>query len=164
MLARSQDQGSQGKTVKHRLPYDPNDHAILAPGRGFVDTVLAQEAITDDDTLVFAPTLTTRYQRSTLFLPRTESRVTIDTDLTWEDHNCRCLRLGRLAVVETKTSSTTSCVDRQLWARRYRPIQISKYATGLAALRPDLPATRWRRTLRRYFAAAEHPVAVNRAS
>jgi hypothetical protein len=56
-----------------------------------------------------------------------------------------------LAVVETKTRSAASEVDRLLWARGHRPTSISKYATGLAALRPELPATPWRRLLRRHF-------------
>ena len=42
-------------------------------------------------------------------------------------------------------------VDRLLWQRGTRPARISKYATGLAALRPDLPDVPWRRTLRRHF-------------
>jgi hypothetical protein len=32
---------------------------------------------------------------------------------------------------------------------------MSKYATGLAALRPDLPANRWSAVLRRHFATPE---------
>src|SRR5690606_23837111 len=80
------------------------------------------------------------------------SRVTIDTDLTWQDGH-RELSLSALAVVETKAGSAASEVDRLLWRAGHRPARISKYATALAALPPDLPATPWRRTLRRHFAA-----------
>ena len=59
-----------------------------------------------------------------------------------------------MAVVETKTGTTASYVDRLLRGDRYRPIRISKYATGLAALRPPLPATPWCRALRRRFLPA----------
>ncbi|MBT8226577.1 MAG: polyphosphate polymerase domain-containing protein [Dactylosporangium sp.] len=149
--------GARGNTVKSRLPYEPGNRATLTPGRWFVDTALATKLIPDSDALVFVPTLMTRYRRSTLFLPETTSRVTIDTDLTWEDADLRTLRLPHLAIVETKTGSTASHVDRLLWARGYRPTRISKYATGLAALRPNLPAMRWRRTLRRHFAPAGCP-------
>lgn len=144
--------GPRGHTVKHRLPYDAEHHTSLTPGRPFVDTVLTEHRVTGGAHLAFAPTLTTRYRRTTLFLPGTHSRVTIDTDLAWED-GTRQLLLPRRVVVETKTGSTASPVDRLLWQDRYRPVRISKYATGLAALRPHLPATPWRRTLRRDFSA-----------
>ncbi len=142
--------GARGSTVKNRLPYQPDQHAILEPGRQFVEAVLAQESIVLGGATTLVPTLVTRYRRSTLFLSATTSRVTIDTDLTWQDDGCP-MRLPGLAVVETKTGSTASCVDRMLWLRGYRPIRISKYATGLAALRPDLPSVPWRRTMRRHF-------------
>ena len=129
------------------------DHATLTPGRTFVDSVLARESIPGSADLEFAPVLRTLFQRSTLFLPETASRVTIDTELRWEDDRSR-LRLPGLAIVEPKTGSTASRVDRLLWTGGYRPTRISKYATGMAALRPDLSATRWRRTLRRYFVPA----------
>lgn len=146
--------GARGSTVKNRLPYEPDDHTALTPGRRFVDTVLSKEQITESDRLLFAPTLITRYRRSTLFLPATSSRVTIDTDLAWEVDDGRRLRLPNVAIVETKTGSVASCVDRLLWNRGHRPSRISKYATGLAALRPELPAVPWRRTLRRFFVQA----------
>jgi hypothetical protein len=98
----------------------------------------------------------TRYRRSTLYLPTTASRVTVDHDLEWEESRGRSLRLPGMVIVETKTGSTASRVDRLLWAHGCRPLRISKYATGLAALRPDLPAGLWRRTLRRHFADAVH--------
>lgn len=151
-------EGARGGTVKSRLPYQPDDHATVTPGRWFVDTVLANLAIANCADLAFAPTLVTRYRRSTLYLPSSASRVTIDVDLVWEA-NDRRLRLPDLAVVETKTGSAASHVDRLLWARGHRPASISKYATGLAALWPDLPAAPWRRTLRRHFPPAGPPAA-----
>jgi hypothetical protein len=32
-----------------------------------------------------------------------------------------------------------------------RPVSVSKYCVGVAALHPELPSNPWRRTLRRYF-------------
>jgi hypothetical protein len=144
--------GARGSTVKDRLPYQLDNHTTLAPGRDFVETILAEKATAPRDAASFTPTLTTRYRRSTLFLPATDSRVTIDTDLEWEDET-HMMYLPGLAIIETKTGSTASCVDRLLWSHHRRPIRLSKYATCLAALRPDLPATRWRRTLSRHFTA-----------
>ncbi|WP_051722692.1 polyphosphate polymerase domain-containing protein [Streptomyces albus] len=145
--------GSRDNTVKARLPYAPDEYDTLVPGRRFVDTTLAGNRIEGSHRFTFVPTLTTRYHRATLYLPGTNSRVTIDTGLTWQDGDQE-LRLPHMAIVETKTGSTASPADRLLWQNKYRPSRISKYATGLAALRPYLPATPWRRTLRREFHGA----------
>ena len=87
----------------------------------------------------------------TLFIPSSVSRATIDTDLAWQLHGGERVTLAHLAIVETKSGSTASSVDRLLWARGHRPSAISKYATGLAALTPDLPSNKWAPILRNYF-------------
>ena len=100
------------------------------------------------------PVLTTLYERTTLFLPGVGSRVTVDAGLTWVllDGTARTVP-GRV-VVETKAARAAACeVDRLLWSLGHRPRPMSKYGTGLAALRPDLPANRWQPTLRRLFPA-----------
>jgi hypothetical protein len=56
-----------------------------------------------------------------------------------------------MAIVETKSGHHASAVDRLLWAHGHRPATISKYATGLAAMRPDLAANKWGRVLTRDF-------------
>ena len=98
----------------------------------------------------FAPTLRTRYLRVTLLLPASDSRVTVDTALHFNADG-RDLHLPATAVVETKTGSAASSADRLLWQWGHRPVAISKYATGLAAIRTDLPAAPWHRVLRRHF-------------
>lgn len=142
--------GPRGSTVKHRVPHAPQDNAMLHSGRRFVDDVLAGQRIAVEERAEFAPTLTTQYRRSTLFLPASGSRVTIDTDLCWCD-GPHALDLPGLAVVETKSRAQPSSLDRRLWRRGHRPTRISKYATGLAALRTDLPAAPWRRFLRQHL-------------
>ena len=57
-------------------------------------------------------------------------------------------------IVETKAGRAGSGADRLLWSLRHRPCPVSKYGTGLAALRPDLPANRWLPVLRRHFPTA----------
>ena len=142
--------GARGSITKHRLPYHPADCHTVRPGWSFVEEALARESIAPDTTGSLDPVLITHYQRTTLLLPESASRVTIDTALSWR-HNGTALRLSGLAVIETKTASAASPVDRMLWQRGVRPARISKYATGLAALRLDLPDAPWRRTLRRHF-------------
>ena len=122
------------------------------------------------------PVLATTYERTTLHLPDAEARATIDTALTWQRLTPgartraaavtagapQALRPARLtaalndgepvavadvAVVETKNPATPSPADRALWDAGHRPTRISKYATGMALLHPELPANRWYRTL-----------------
>ena len=57
------------------------------------------------------------------------------------------VEVSGVAVVETKNPATPSPADRTLWDAGYRPVRISKYATGMALLHPELPANRWYRTL-----------------
>ncbi|MEO3813030.1 polyphosphate polymerase domain-containing protein [Sphaerisporangium sp. B11E5] len=147
--------GARGSVTKHRLPYHPQDCETVHPGRDFVDEALARESFGPTAAGPLDPILVTEYHRATLLLG-TASRVTIDTGLTWW-YAGSTLRLSGLAVVETKTASAATPVDRMLWRTGLRPARISKYATGLAALRLDLPDAPWRRTLRRHFRGAASP-------
>ncbi|MEV6304334.1 polyphosphate polymerase domain-containing protein [Actinoplanes sp. NPDC051861] len=162
--------GPRGSTVKYRAPHVPGQD----PAGEFLDDVFARHGVTATDHAGLAPTLRTAYLRFALLLPG-DSRVTVDTDLRWTavwssaliqtrtPHGIgvgvggdggRELWLPGVAIVETKTGSTASGADRRLWHRGHRPVAISKYATGLAALRADLPAAPWRRVLRKHFTAA----------
>lgn len=136
--------GQRGGTVKDRLPYDPAAHDDVTPGHWFVERVLGSS-------FPLTPVLSTTYRRATLHVFADDSRVTIDTALSWADASGSELRRTGIAIVETKTRAAASPVDRLLWTMGRRPVRLSKYATGLAALRPELPATPWRRTLRRFF-------------
>lgn len=140
--------GPRGRTVKQRIAHpDPEAAALTVEGSAFVAQVIGAGR-----TRALRPVLTTAYRRSTLLLPTGDARVTVDVDLGWTSiatgHD---LNRSRLAIVETKTGSTPSAVDRQLWAAGHRPLRISKYGVGMAALHPDLPDLKWRRTLARHI-------------
>jgi hypothetical protein len=140
----------RSRTVKHRHPYHLAHRTDLTDtGRRFVASIAQAEADADH----LRPTLTTAYRRATLVLPGTggEARVTIDVELTWERPDGRGTGIGHLALVETKTLGKPCPVDRTLWRLGHRPLTISKYCTGLAALTPDLPANKWNRVLRQHF-------------
>ncbi|WP_309134780.1 polyphosphate polymerase domain-containing protein [Cellulomonas sp.] len=142
--------GPRGTTVKERVAHPIGHRDDVTPGREFVAATLVARGLAALGDVPLAPVLVTRYARATLLLPATASRLTVDVGLTWDDGRAP-LHLRRLAVVETKSGSTASTADRLLWAHGHRPVRISKYATGLAALRPELPATRWNRTLHRHL-------------
>jgi hypothetical protein len=145
--------GRRGSTVKYREPHEPGQQHTVDAGRAFVDDVFTRHGLPAACRAALIPTLRTEYLRCTLLLPGNDSRVTLDTALRWrtDDHE---LRLPLTTIVETKTGSAACSADRQLWRRGHRPVALSKYATGLAALRADLPAAPWHRVLSRHFTVA----------
>lgn len=150
-------------TVKQRISHHDAELAPLtSEGLRFVDECLEQARVTDATGISagdLAPVLVTSYRRSTLFLPESTSRVTIDTALGWTSLNGAGLDLDRpgLAIVETKTGSTPSAVDRLLWSHGHRPAQVSKYGVGMAVLEPDLPRLKWHRVLDQRLHVARGP-------
>jgi hypothetical protein len=138
--------GARGATVKERIPDAPGSAA-------FVDDVLRRSGIGGVGAGDLRPSLHTAYRRSTLHLPSTGARVTIDTELAWALPGRSGAALGGIAIVETKAGTAACAADRRLWRSGHRPNRISKYGTGLAALRGDLPDNRWCPVLRRHFSA-----------
>ncbi|MDY0911875.1 polyphosphate polymerase domain-containing protein [Rathayibacter festucae] len=145
--------GARSSTVKERIDYRPEERAVLtAEGLAYVDETLAATGIALDSATL-GPVLSTEYARTTLFLPGSATRATIDTRLLWRLHGPagRTLERPAVVVVETKSAARASEVDRALWAAGHRPTSLSKYGTGMAAFRADLPANKWNRTLHRHF-------------
>ncbi|WP_111466999.1 polyphosphate polymerase domain-containing protein [Microbacterium suaedae] len=144
--------GSRGTTVKERIPH-PTDAVERLTPEGRSHAAEAISALGLEETLVddLVPTLHTGYRRMTLLLSD-GARATVDSDLEWADTWGGHLTRPGLVVVETKSSSRASVVDHLLWRAGIRPSSVSKFATGLAALRPDLPSNKWSRVLRTHFA------------
>ncbi|MCB0975482.1 MAG: VTC domain-containing protein [Actinobacteria bacterium] len=161
-----------------RSPSSPNcSKAHLRHVRRFAADVNESASAAD----ALQPSFVTTYRRATLLLPQSSVRVTIDAhylgvagclgvggSLSVDRslgfggnlgvggnpefaHQPASTHLGGEIIVETKSAGRPSAVDRALWQARCRPTRISKYTTGLAALRPDLPSNRWHRTLDRHF-------------
>ena len=132
---------------------DRIEHPTAAPdrltpdGRDYIDSTLAESGIGTVDPTSLLAMMKTSYTRTTLFLPSPESRATVDLDLAWTATGGATIRTPALAVVETKSGSTPSAVDHILWRHGHRPVNMSKYGIGMAALRPDLPQNKWRRVL-----------------
>jgi hypothetical protein len=141
---------ARGRTTKVRVPYDPADEHRLTPtGRAFVDEHVCPAA----PLAPLLPTLTTEYHRVTL-LDRTRSvRLTLDAGVVCRSTDGREVRLADAVVVETKSTGAPTAADRLLWRTGTRPVAISKYAVGMAALDPSLPANRWNRVLTRWVDA-----------
>ena len=170
--------GPRGATVKRRVQCPPLDAGRLtASGRDFIASRLADDVAPPERARRLAqalePVLITRYERTTLHLPEESARLTLDTRLAWiglpprgapaagrtgsAGAGCRHVPVraaGALAIVETKTPAAPSAADRWLWAAGHRPAVISKYATGMALLHPELPANKWHHILTHELAAA----------
>lgn len=149
--------GGRSLTVKDRFEVDAATAGeFTAEAAGYAADVLDSAGIAAPPLAAMAPTLTTRYRRTTLLLPaepgRDESRATIDRELEWLDeggHGAfrQRMSLPRTVIVETKSGSRAGALDRALWRHGHRPSSVSKYGTGLAALRPELPHAKWHRVL-----------------
>lgn len=141
----------RGQTVKQRIDHDATaPHELDRAAVAFTEEVLGRAARAEQGGWAqrLAPTLVTRYRRTTLVDATVPMRVTVDTDLVCTTGESQ-VGLEGLAVVEVKSGGRPTPADRWLWAHGHREVSISKYAVGLAALHPGLPANRWNRTLAR---------------
>ena len=136
-------------TMKQRIEH-PDAHQLdgLTPAGGsFVAALLGPRVAASVE-----PVLDTVYRRTTLFLPASSSRTTIDVDLRWTSLiDGTELQRPAVAVIETKTGSTPSAVDRLMWSHGHRPVRISKFGVGMAALDPRLPRLKWHRAMGRHL-------------
>ncbi|MCR2824860.1 polyphosphate polymerase domain-containing protein [Microbacterium sp. zg.Y909] len=151
--------GGRSATVKDRVPVTGT--TLDAAAVTAAAEMLTEAGIPDARRLAesLQPVLATAYRRATLLLPPEHdagpSRGTVDVELTWRDMqqpgDSGTLTLPTTAIVETKSGCRAGALDRALWRHGHRPASVSKYGTGLAALRPGLPCNKWHRTLTRHF-------------
>lgn len=147
-------------TVKERLACDVTE--TLSPaGLRYIEERLACAGVEEVRVQTLAPAIHTSYHRSTLLPADGNCRVTFDSDLRFstvtDDGGERILDLPSIAIVETKTVGHASSVDRLLWSLGVRPVAVSKFATGLAALHPEFPRTRWARLIRTRLTPSDIP-------
>jgi hypothetical protein len=135
----------RGRTVKVRREHPIASRERLdAAARAFAGRCQMIGA----SSAVLAPALLTRYVRATLCIGPAAGRVTLDTDLEARTPDGRVASLPGMVIIETKSAGPPSEADRVLWSLGARPVRVSKFCTGLAAMRPELPANRWGRALR----------------
>lgn len=148
--------GPRGTTVKERLPHPaPTGSRLDTLGSAYVAQRLRAAAIDRIASSELMPALVTSYRRATLVGPGGSGtvRATVDTDLQWHlpGPGFASARLAGLAVIETKGGPAPSAFDRALWRLGHRPVRISKYGTGLAVLRDDLPELKWHNVIHRHL-------------
>ncbi len=148
--------GARSATVKDRIAYAVDDRRRLTEeARAYAADALDAIGVASRRADELGIRLTTRYRRATFVSADGSARSTVDTDLEWRDAGA-VLAAPAMAIIETKSGAAASAFDRALWRAGLRPVAISKYATGLAALHPELPRNKWARVLRGPFALAEN--------
>jgi VTC domain len=143
--------GARGETVKQRVPHPAEYRAELTEeALAHLGTTLCQ-AYHQGLPPGLRPTLATTYRRTT-FVSRTgEARLTCDVGLVCLDARHEVRDLGAHVLVESKSSGRGSAPERILRELGMRPVSVSKYCVGVAALHPELPSNPWHQTLQRYF-------------
>ncbi len=145
--------GARQSTVKERIPVAFDDRDRLGvEGRAYAAEGLAAIGLPPGLADRLEPVLVTCYRRTTLVADG--ARATVDTELRWTDPAGPAVRTPGLVVVETKSGGQPSAFERALLALGNRPVSISKFGVGMAALHPDLPSNRWSRVLGRHFSTA----------
>lgn len=142
--------GGRGETIKHRLPWQPEDlERIHGGGVDFVAAHLGTRVCVDD----LEPVLRSCYRRTTLVDQGSSLRLTCDVELRYMGFGRVVAVPGGRVLVETKSRTGRSEADRLLHRYGVRDLSVSKYCAGVALLR-DLPANRWHRAVHRYLRPA----------
>lgn len=137
----------RGQSVKRRLPEDfslaPN---LTMKGAQFVNEVLGREGLA----ATLTSTLQTSYERISVVDVENGVRLTADLGV-----KCQSV-VGKEAlikgvVIETKSLRGPGPIDRALWRRGHRPVRLSKYATGMAAVHIELSRNKWHQTINQHF-------------
>ncbi len=96
--------------------------------------------------------LSTDYSRVTLVDRSGSARLTCDTGLVCGDGRRTLAARRDRVLLESKSADGSATADRILRRLGVRPVSVSKYCLGVAALH-GVTANRWQPVLRRYFPA-----------
>lgn len=140
--------GRRGATVKHRRA-QPVTHAHeLSPQNvEFTAQVLATEY--GEPLPALHPVMHNAYRRATFVNAASGERVTCDVELQYANA-ATAVHGPDMVIVETKSADGHGAADRALAELGIRPVSMSKYCLGVAALHPELPANKWARLLTRH--------------
>lgn len=140
--------GCRDETIKTRMPCSDSDVDQLGPEYAlFIREVLEGSV----DVAALSPKVSTSYRRLNLLERNTNSRVTVDVNLAFENMVGLVQRFDSIVIIETKSPCAPTEIDRALWARGVRPTRISKFGIAMALMNDGLAANRWNRVLRSHF-------------
>jgi hypothetical protein len=134
--------------MKARMPYRVEDRDTLTEeAKVFLRNVLLEQYQATPPAL--RQITTVRFTRTTLVDFEDGTRPTLDVDLSWT-HAGETVHGQGHVLVETKSASRDSTIDRMLRCLGARPIEMSKYTLAIGVFYPAIPANPWHRALRRY--------------
>jgi len=155
--------GISGKTLKVRQPHSASRHDVLdASDRRFIEGSVAQTYAG----LVVPPLeneLTTDFHRVTLVDRVAGMRITLDHNLTVSGRGKVVELSAGHVLAEFKSAQRRVATQRMGRHLGLRPVSVSKYCLGVAALRPDVSCNRWLPTLRRLTATRDLPIGLSQA-
>lgn len=127
--------GKRGMTVKHRLPYDPEQlEALSAEAFGFAKATYSGHYGKPFE-YDLKRALDLRYKRITLVAKSGGERMTIDTDLQFWSGDKSIKVSSDIFIVETKSELGRGIADLSFRKVHERPTKrCSKYCVGMAAL------------------------------
>ncbi len=154
--------GPRGTTVKertgHPLSREEDPDVLSGADLVWLESVLARVGQSAGTAASLTPVLRGSYSRTAMLMPDEGGRATVDSHLVWRtvpgtacEGQESVLSRPDLVIIETKSGSSPSHLDRLLWSAGHRPVRLSKFATALAVLDPSLPSNRWVRVMRERF-------------
>lgn len=142
--------GQRGMTLKHRLPYDPDNLEALTPEAFEFARTTYSNQYNKPFEYDLRRALDVRYQRITLVAKSGGERMTIDAKLHFGTADKTLDATSDVFIVETKSALGRGFADKCLRRVHARPTgKCSKYCIGMAALGE---VSRWNRfmpTMRR---------------
>jgi hypothetical protein len=143
--------GARGATVKDRIKHPIADRAVLTDQ---AHEFLAQTLHRSYGQPVppgLQPMLINLYRRTTFASPVEGSRLTCDVALSCHTPHASMNDSGTHVLVESKSADGVGDADMMLLHLGVRPVSVSKYGLGIAALHPEVPSNPWHAILKRYF-------------
>lgn len=98
-----------------------------------------------------AATCVTTYRRTTLVATDGSARLTCDHSLVFSDGDRIAGGPPDHVLVEVKSASPETAIDRELAFLGVTPVSISKYCVGIALLNPGVPSEPWAELLEAHF-------------
>jgi hypothetical protein len=148
--------GSRGRTVKHRMDYDPSLRDELSPPALAFLLECVERAYGRRPDSELRPALAVAYTRVTLVAPALGERLTCDFDVVFTAPDGTSGRLNDGTVIlESKSIRGGAVAERVLREIGARPEPVcSKYCLGIGFTHADVKRNRLLPLLRRHFGAA----------
>jgi hypothetical protein len=143
--------GTRGNTVKERIEYPVADRTVLNnEAYAFMARTL-WEAFGYGIPVGMQISMVNLYRRTTFAAPSEGSRLTCDVAVSCHSAQASIWDNGSHVLVESKSANGDGQADRMLRWLGVRPVSVSKYCVGIAALYPGMGGNPWRTVLHRYF-------------